>query len=96
MAGSHRFDVNGWDEEKETADLSTALRSGPTARRGRRDDKSVAGRDTAFPGKVRGTADPSASLLMNNLLLRYGNELEAEGFGVSLQAVAVMACGAPR
>jgi hypothetical protein len=29
-----------------------------------RDDKSVAGRDSAFPGKVRGTADPSASLGM--------------------------------
>jgi hypothetical protein len=29
---------------KETADLSTPLRSGPTARRGRRDDKFIAGR----------------------------------------------------
>jgi hypothetical protein len=43
--------------EKETADLSTTLRSG-------RDDNFVAGRDSAFPGKVRGTADPSASLGM--------------------------------
>jgi hypothetical protein len=49
---------------KRTADLSTALRSGPTARRGRRDDKFVAGLDSALPGKVRGTADPSASLGM--------------------------------
>jgi len=29
-----------------------------------RDDKSVAGRDSTFPGKVRGTADPSAALGM--------------------------------
>jgi hypothetical protein len=43
--------------KKGTADLSTALRSG-------RDDKFVAWRDSAFPGEVRGTADPSASLGM--------------------------------
>jgi hypothetical protein len=49
---------------RKTADLSTTLRSG-------RDDKFVGGLDSAFPGKVRGTADPStarrdrsASLLM--------------------------------
>jgi hypothetical protein len=42
---------------KRTADLSTALRSG-------RDDKFVARPDSAFPGKVRGTADPSATLGM--------------------------------
>ena len=41
---------------KRTADLSTTLRSG-------RDDNFVAG-GFAFPGKVRGTADPSASLGM--------------------------------
>jgi hypothetical protein len=40
---------------KETADLSTSLRSG-------RDDKFVARRDSVFPGEVRGTADPSAAL----------------------------------
>jgi hypothetical protein len=42
---------------EETADLSTALRSG-------RDDKFVARRDSVFPGRVCGTADPSASLGM--------------------------------
>jgi hypothetical protein len=44
--------------ECETADLSTALRSG-------RDDKFVAGKLTDFPVEVRGTADPSAALLTN-------------------------------
>ncbi len=42
---------------RETADLSTTLRSG-------RDDKLVGWPDSAFPGRVRGTADPSASLGM--------------------------------
>jgi hypothetical protein len=37
------------EREKEIADLSTTLRSG-------RDDNSVAGRDSVFPGEVRGTA----------------------------------------
>jgi hypothetical protein len=49
----------------ETADLSTTLGSG-------RDDKSAADRDFGFPGKVRGTADPSASL---------GFPVESGGFG---------------
>ena len=40
------------------------VRSGPTARRGRRDDKSVARRGSPFPRKVRRTAGPSASLGM--------------------------------
>jgi len=43
--------------KRRTADLSTALRSG-------RDDKFVAWRDSVFPGEVRGTTDPSASLGM--------------------------------
>jgi hypothetical protein len=34
-----------------------------------------------------GEAGNPGSLLMNNLLLRYGDELEAECFGVLLQAV---------
>jgi hypothetical protein len=42
---------------KRTAGLSTPLRSG-------RDDKSATALDSALPGKVRGTADPSASLGM--------------------------------
>jgi uncharacterized protein YigA (DUF484 family) len=49
-----------------------------------RDDNFIAGKLTDFPVEVRGTADPSASLLMNNLLVRDGNELEAEGFGLLL------------
>jgi hypothetical protein len=43
--------------EKETADLSTPLRSG-------RDDNVVRGENSAFPGRVPRTADPSASLGM--------------------------------
>jgi hypothetical protein len=35
--------------------------SGPTARGGRRDDNFVLSMYPAFPGEVRGTADPSAS-----------------------------------
>jgi hypothetical protein len=52
-----KADVGSQDAKGKTADLSTALRSG-------RDDKFVAGRDSAFPEEVRRTADPSASLGM--------------------------------
>jgi hypothetical protein len=58
-SGLRKKSLHGWNRplglrenrKKETADLSTALRSGPTARRGRRDDKFVAKLDPILHGK---------------------------------------------
>src|ERR1700688_5002074 len=46
---------------KENADLSTSLSSGPTARRGRRDDNFVAGGIPRFQEWAAKTADPERS-----------------------------------
>jgi hypothetical protein len=47
--------------EQEWKPQISSLRSGPMARRDSRDDNAVAGRGSVFPGKVRGTADPSTA-----------------------------------
>jgi hypothetical protein len=56
--------ATSWLEYPETADVGKRNRRFSTTLRSGRDDKFVAGRGSAFPGEVRRTADPSASLGM--------------------------------